>query len=96
MKCFLEFADSVHLRNVFPELSDKQFQVGMYYALGLTSHHISMLTDIRYEAIKKNLQRCKEALDLDHLELIRSIFLVRLLGSVYLQRHRVDEAAASS
>lgn len=55
---FLDFTHSNRLRDVFPELSDKQFQIGMYYALGLTRHNISMLTDTRLDAIKRT---CKVA-----------------------------------
>lgn len=67
------------LKQQFPELSNKQFMSCLAYSIGMDASDIASFSGNTYEAVKKQLQRSKISLNLDKLESIRSIFIMRML-----------------
>lgn len=72
----------VMLKQTFPELTPKQFVACTAYALAGNIHHICAITGASVDATKKQLQRSREALELESLESLRSVFLMRTLFTV--------------
>ncbi|MCF1165451.1 hypothetical protein [Yersinia pseudotuberculosis] len=70
------------LKIEFPELTVKQFVACTAYALTGNINQICAITGASAEATKKQLQRSKEALELETLESLRSVFLMRTLFTV--------------
>lgn len=73
----------LNLKQFFPELTEKQFHVAATYAMGRSVSRTSSINNRNYEATKKMLQRCKEALNVDSIESIRTIFIFRTLWGIY-------------
>jgi hypothetical protein len=67
------------LKQQFPELSNKQFMSCLAYSIGMDANDIACISGNTYEAVKKQMQRSKIALNLDRLENIRAIFIMRTL-----------------
>lgn len=61
-------------RLMFPELTESQFQVLMYYAFGSDSDGIADILKCSKNAIKLSLRRIKENLNVDKLETVRIIY----------------------
>ncbi len=70
------------LKTEFPELTAKQFIASATYALTGNVNQICAITGASAEATKKQLQRSREALELESLESLRSVFLMRTLFTV--------------
>lgn len=62
------------LRLMFPELTESQFQVLMFYAFGADNHSIADMLGCSVVAIKKTLLRIKQDLCIDKLETARIIY----------------------
>lgn len=61
-------------RIMFPELTESQFQVLMYYAFGYNSDGIADLLKCSKNAVKLSLRRIKENMNVDKLETVRIIY----------------------
>ncbi|TQI77266.1 regulatory LuxR family protein [Serratia fonticola] len=61
-------------RLMFPELTESQFQVLMYYAFGSNSEGIADILKCSKNAVKLSLRRIKENLNVDKLETVRIIY----------------------
>ncbi|HHH2006446.1 TPA: hypothetical protein ACPZF7_004217 [Yersinia enterocolitica] len=72
----------VMLKQSFPELTAKQFVTSAAYALTGNISQICAITGVSVDASKKQLQRSREALELETLESLRSVFLMRTLFTV--------------
>lgn len=59
---------------MFPELTESQFQVLMYYAFGSDSDSIADLLKCSKNAVKLSLRRIKENMNVDKLETVRVIY----------------------
>lgn len=70
------------LKQFFPELTEKQFIASAAYAMGLSLSNISAMNGCSFETTKKQLQRSKAALNLDTLETMRGVFVMRTLWSL--------------
>lgn len=61
-------------RLMFPELTESQFQVLMYYAFGSDSDCIADLLKCSKNAVKLSLRRIKENMNVEKLETVRIIY----------------------
>lgn len=61
-------------RLMFPELTESQFQVLMYYAFGSDSDSIADLLKCSKNAVKLSLRRIKDNMKVDKLETVRIIY----------------------
>lgn len=66
------------LKEYFPELTDKQFHVCASYSLGINIHIISSINNRSIEATKKLLLRSRNSLNINSIEDIRGVFIMRL------------------
>lgn len=73
----LKFNGIWKLRLMFPELSDTQFQVLMYYSLGSHCENIADIMNCSVDAVKQSLQRIKKKFLLDKLDTVRLIYHTR-------------------
>lgn len=65
-------------RLMFPELTESQFQVLMYYAFGYDSDGIADLLKCSKNAVKLSLRRIKENMNVDKLPTVRTIYHLRI------------------
>lgn len=66
-------------RDVFPELTNVQFETGMLLSLGLSQGEIAWLRDVSYPAVRIALSEIKERLDFHSINSLISMFQVRLV-----------------
>ncbi len=71
------------LRSLFPELTETQFRAAALYALGTTNQEAASICGITENALKKHLARCREALELEELASLRTLFNCRMLAGLY-------------
>lgn len=71
------------LRALFPELSESQFRVAALYALGTGNQETARICGMTEGAVKSTLARCREALKLEELASIRTLFNCRMLAGLY-------------
>lgn len=71
------------LRSLFPELSESQFRAAALYALGTSNREAASICCITESAIKKHLARSREALGLEDLASLRTLFNCRMLAGLY-------------
>ncbi|ALX97395.1 MULTISPECIES: LuxR C-terminal-related transcriptional regulator [Serratia] len=65
-------------RLMFPELTESQFKVLMYYAFGSNSEGIADILKCSQNAVKLSLKRIKENMKVDKLETVRIIYHSRI------------------
>ena len=65
-------------RLMFPELTESQFKVLMYYAFGSGSDCIADLLKCSKNAVKLSLKRIKENMNVDKLPTVRTIYHSRI------------------
>ncbi|HDX9051776.1 TPA: hypothetical protein ACHJX8_004453 [Yersinia enterocolitica] len=73
------------MKMLFPELTEKQFRLTYYWFRGGDLVDIANLTDCSVAAVKKTLQRSRQALGCDRLETVRLIFLARIETAHFMQ-----------
>lgn len=66
------------LRLMFPELTESQFQVLMYYAFGSDSESIADILKCSKNAVKLSLRKIKENMNLERLDSVRTIYHCRI------------------
>jgi len=66
-------------RDVFPELTDVQFETAMLFSLGLTKKEIALQRDISYPQVRDTLQDIKKRMDFHSVSHLISMFQVRLV-----------------
>jgi DNA-binding CsgD family transcriptional regulator len=66
------------VRNVFPELSNVQFETTVLYAIGLSQKEIADMRGVSLTSAKRTLETAREQYSLSSLSCLRSIFHVRL------------------
>lgn len=66
-------------RDVFPELTQAQFETGMLYSMGITKKEIGMLRSVSYSVVKETLEDIKKRMGIYSLNQLLSIFQVRLV-----------------
>lgn len=71
------------LRSLFPELSESQFRAAALYALGTSNREAASICCITESAIKKHLARSRDALELEELASLRTLFNCRMLAGLY-------------
>lgn len=63
---------------MFPELTDSQFQVLMFYALGSDSESTADILKCSKNAVKLSLRRIKENMKVEKLDTVRIIYHSRV------------------
>lgn len=76
------------MKELFPELTEKQFRLALYWAWGVSMHDIAGMNDSSAEAVKKLLHRCKDRIGVESLETMRSAILLRLFASLWSRGSR--------
>lgn len=71
------------MKELFPELTDKQFRLAFYWAWGSDIQAIASMNDSSSEAVKKILHRSKERLGLDSIDILRNVIILRVLASMW-------------
>lgn len=71
------------LRSLFPELSESQFRVAALYALGTGNQETARICGISEGAVKSALVRSRDALGLEELASLRTLFNCRMLAGLY-------------
>lgn len=66
------------IRNVFPELTDAQFETAMLYAVGIPNKDIALLRGISLTSAKRTLEAARVRFSVSSLSCLRSICQVRL------------------
>lgn len=76
---FLSERRNEHLRNLFPELTNKQFSCLFYYSLGFTSDKIGIILGCSSKTVRNQIQILKGQLSLDSASDLRIVFLARVI-----------------
>lgn len=71
------------LRSLFPELTESQFRIAALYALGTSNQDSARVLGMSEVAVKQHLQRSRDALALDELTALRTLFNCRMLAGLY-------------
>ncbi|MFB9087838.1 sigma factor-like helix-turn-helix DNA-binding protein [Erwinia tracheiphila] len=71
------------LRALFPELSESQFRVAALYALGTGNQETARICGMTEGAVKSSLVRSRDALKLEELASLRTLFNCRMLAGLY-------------
>ncbi|MFN1150175.1 sigma factor-like helix-turn-helix DNA-binding protein [Serratia liquefaciens] len=71
------------LRSLFPELSESQFRVAALYALGTGNQETARICGMTEGAVKSALVRSRDALNLEELASLRTLFNCRMLAGLY-------------
>lgn len=79
------------LRLMFPELSDFQFQVLMYYSFGSEHEIIADILNCSVSSVKQSLQRIRKKLRLERLEAVRAIYNARAQTASIVPTHFLEE-----
>jgi len=67
-------------RKVFPELTTtEQLETAMLFSLGLTKKEIAALREVSYKAVEVMLDNIKKRCQVQSLNMIMSLFQVRLV-----------------
>lgn len=83
---FTHLCGLIQIKSLFPELTEKQFIVTFYWAIGTELFDIAREQSCSVEAVKKTLQRSKGALGVERLESVRSVFLCRIMADLWIRR----------
>lgn len=76
---FTQIDNLLQIRDLFPELTEKQFKVCFMWAWGMEPLAVAELNDSTLEATKKSLQRSRQALGLGSLDTMRNTILLRVV-----------------
>ncbi|QBY47033.1 transcriptional regulator (plasmid) [Arsenophonus nasoniae] len=67
------------LRNLFPELTPVQFETSLLFAFGIPQKEISLLRDVNYRLVKRDIAEAKSKFETKSLTGLLTIFHVRLV-----------------
>ncbi|HGJ5856197.1 transcriptional regulator [Arsenophonus nasoniae] len=67
------------LRNLFPELTPVQFETSLLFAFGIPQKDISLLRDVNYRLVKREIAEAKSKFETKSLTGLLTIFHVRLV-----------------
>ncbi|HGJ5857424.1 MAG TPA: transcriptional regulator [Arsenophonus nasoniae] len=81
------------LRNLFPELTPVQFETSLLFAFGIPQKEISLLRDVNYRLVKREIAEAKSKFETKSLTGLLTIFHVRLvLFALYgCRKKSIDE-----
>ncbi|WGM04109.1 transcriptional regulator [Arsenophonus nasoniae] len=81
------------LRNLFPELTPVQFETSFLFAFGIPQKEISLLRDVNYRLVKREIAEAKSKFETKSLTGLLTIFHVRLvLFALYgCRKKSIDE-----
>lgn len=80
---FTQLDNLIQMRVLFPELTDKQFRLAFMWAWGMDLASLAETNESSIDAVKKNLQRSRSAMGLEHVETMRSTILMRLVVGLW-------------
>jgi len=78
MKTF-DLTSVAELHDVFPELTQAQFETALLFSLGLTKKEIASTRGVSYPVVRDTLQDIKNKLHLFSLSPLMSLFHIRLV-----------------
>lgn len=76
---FTQIDNLLQIRDLFPELTEKQFKIAFMWAWGMKPDAVAVANESTLEATKKSLQRSRQALKLGSLESMRNTILLRVV-----------------
>ncbi|HFF9119502.1 TPA: hypothetical protein ACGFAU_004539 [Yersinia enterocolitica] len=80
---FTQLDSLIQMRVLFPELTDKQFKLSFMWAWGMDLTSLAETNESSVDAVKKNLQRSRTAMGLEHVDTMRSTILLRVFVGLW-------------
>jgi DNA-binding NarL/FixJ family response regulator len=92
----MDLTEFVHLRNIFPELTDIQLETLMLFSSGFLKKEIASRRCVTVQAVTKTLTECNRKFEISNKESLRNIFLIRVLIYGRLSRQTCYSSISSA
>lgn len=92
----LDLTEFVHLRNIFPELTDIQLETLMLFSSGFLTKEIASRRCVTVQAVTKTLSECNKKFEITNKSSLRNIFLIRVLMYNRLSRKTCNNSISSA